>query len=197
MSVRSRHGVGAFMTELRIGAFVAFLTAWAVVIASVVVNSLPRRGDGQTATSQSGAASPLPGMALQAFAMVIACATMRRGPVAAGVAALWAVLLLAPASALLFAACVWMGRRAAVGSLVTTGPYRWVRHPLYVALLGMLLATGFLVTPPVALVVAVVVYGVGTELRAVAEEEELRERLGEEFEAYRRVTRARYVPGVW
>ena len=27
--------------------------------------------------------------------------------------------------------------------LVQTGPYRWVRHPIYASMLGMLLATGF------------------------------------------------------
>ena len=31
--------------------------------------------------------------------------------------------------------------------LITSGPYRFVRHPIYTSMLSILLGTGFLITP--------------------------------------------------
>src|SRR5262249_32637740 len=42
--------------------------------------------------------------------------------------------------------------------LVTRGPYRYVRNPIYSALLGMLLATGLAFSRPIGLGVGVVLY---------------------------------------
>ena len=49
--------------------------------------------------------------------------------------------------------------------LVRTGPYAIVRHPIYAALLAMLLCTIFLLTPWQWALVAVAIYIVGTEIR--------------------------------
>jgi protein-S-isoprenylcysteine O-methyltransferase Ste14 len=45
--------------------------------------------------------------------------------------------------------------------LVTEGPYRWVRNPIYSGMLGMMLATGLAVSSWMAFPIAIVVFGVG------------------------------------
>jgi protein-S-isoprenylcysteine O-methyltransferase Ste14 len=77
--------------------------------------------------------------------------------------------------------------------LVKTGPYRWLRHPIYTSMLGMLLQVGFVKTWWPLLVAGVVLYVIGTEVRIRAEEGLLASRFGEEFAAYRRTAHA-YVP---
>jgi protein-S-isoprenylcysteine O-methyltransferase Ste14 len=68
--------------------------------------------------------------------------------------------------------------------LATTGPYALVRHPIYTGMLGMLLATGLAVSHWAALLVALVVFFVGTTIRVRSEEKLLREAFGEQFEKY-------------
>jgi protein-S-isoprenylcysteine O-methyltransferase Ste14 len=81
-------------------------------------------------------------------------------------------------------------------TLATTGPYRLVRHPIYTGMLGMLLATGIAISHWLALIIAVVVFFVGTEIRVRSEERLLREAFGPDFEAYsRRVSSL--IPGLY
>jgi protein-S-isoprenylcysteine O-methyltransferase Ste14 len=68
--------------------------------------------------------------------------------------------------------------------LVTEGPYRIVRNPIYTGMFGMLLATGLAVSHWMGLLVAIVVFAVGTVVRVHSEEKLLRETFGAEFEAY-------------
>jgi protein-S-isoprenylcysteine O-methyltransferase Ste14 len=77
--------------------------------------------------------------------------------------------------------------------LIKTGPYRWLRHPIYTSMLGMLLETGLAKAWWPLLVAGVVFYMIGTEIRIRAEERLLASRFGEEFSTYRRSARA-YVP---
>jgi protein-S-isoprenylcysteine O-methyltransferase Ste14 len=77
--------------------------------------------------------------------------------------------------------------------LVTTGPYGVVRHPIYTSMLCMLLGTGFMITPLRTLLVASLIFTVGTEIRVRVEDELLAARFGEQFLAYRRSVPA-YVP---
>ena len=49
--------------------------------------------------------------------------------------------------------------------LIQTGPYRWVRHPIYLSMLGMLLATGAAWTWWPMFVGAIVAFLAGTEIR--------------------------------
>ena len=78
-------------------------------------------------------------------------------------------------------------------TLITTGPYRWVRNPIYASMLGMLLATGFAKTWWPLLVAGVIFFLIGTEIRVRAEERLLAERFGEEFDRYKATTPA-YLP---
>ncbi len=70
--------------------------------------------------------------------------------------------------------------------LVTEGPYSIVRNPIYTGMFGMLLATGLAVSHGIGLVIAIVVFAIGTFIRVRSEERLLREMFGPEFEAYAR-----------
>ena len=112
-----------------------------------------------------------------------------------------ASMVLGPLSVML----VWMAARhldkqwrfeAALSEdhkLITTGPYRWLRNPIYASMLGMLLATGFSKTWWPLLVAGVVFFVIGTEIRVHAEEKLLAARFGEEFAQYKARTPA-YFP---
>ena len=75
--------------------------------------------------------------------------------------------------------------------LVTDGPYSVVRNPIYTGMFGMLLATGLAVSHWVGLLIAIMVFAVGTFIRVRSEEKLLREMFGVEFHNY-----AQRVPAV-
>jgi protein-S-isoprenylcysteine O-methyltransferase Ste14 len=75
--------------------------------------------------------------------------------------------------------------------LVTKGLYSIVRNPIYTGMLGMLLATGLAVSHWIGIVIAMVIFAIGTFIRVRSEERLLREMFGPEFDAY-----ARKVPAV-
>ena len=77
--------------------------------------------------------------------------------------------------------------------LVRTGPYRVLRHPIYVALLGMLIGTGLVVSWWPIVVLAASLFVAGMEIRIHAEDALLADRFGEAFEKYR-ATVAAYIP---
>jgi protein-S-isoprenylcysteine O-methyltransferase Ste14 len=68
--------------------------------------------------------------------------------------------------------------------LITTGPYRVVRNPIYLGMFGLMLATGLVLSTWWALAVAIVAYIVGTQVRIRAEETLLRETFGTQFAEY-------------
>ncbi len=68
--------------------------------------------------------------------------------------------------------------------LIRQGPYAVVRNPIYLAMLGMLVATGLAVSHWPAIAVATTVFMTGTEIRIRSEEKLLREALGAEFDEY-------------
>lgn len=68
--------------------------------------------------------------------------------------------------------------------LITSGPYNVVRNPIYTGMFGMLLATGLAISHWIGLLIAILVFAVGTAIRVRSEEKLLREAFGEEFEAY-------------
>ncbi|MEZ5353646.1 MAG: isoprenylcysteine carboxylmethyltransferase family protein [Bryobacteraceae bacterium] len=77
--------------------------------------------------------------------------------------------------------------------LITAGPYALVRHPVYLALFGMLAATLLARAPWPAALVSIVIYLAGTEIRVRAEDGILARTFGQAFESYRRSTAA-YLP---
>ena len=70
--------------------------------------------------------------------------------------------------------------------LVTSGPYNLVRHPIYTAMLGLLIATGIVISQWPVLLIAVVVFLIGTWIRTSFEESLLSEAFGEEFAEWKR-----------
>jgi len=77
--------------------------------------------------------------------------------------------------------------------LITQGPYALVRNPIYLGMFGMLISTGLAVGRWWTLVIAIVVFLIGTEIRIRTEEKLLREAFGEKFDAYARQVPA-FVP---
>jgi len=123
-------------------------------------------------------------------------------PVLAGLSAL--AVALAWGSVLL---ALWavrtLGRQWALAArlvegheLVTAGPYRLVRNPIYTGMLGMLVATGLALSRPAGLAVGVAVFWAGTVVRVRAEERLLRRAFGEAWVEWASRTAA-LVPGIW
>jgi protein-S-isoprenylcysteine O-methyltransferase Ste14 len=68
--------------------------------------------------------------------------------------------------------------------LITQGPYSHVRNPIYLAMFGMLVATGLTVSRWQALVAGILVFLIGNEIRIRSEENLLRETFGATFDEY-------------
>src|SRR5438552_1029731 len=64
--------------------------------------------------------------------------------------------------------------------LITSGAYKIVRHPIYAAVLGRLIATGITYSPWPVVLIAIAVYFIGTRIRTASEEKLLREAFGKE-----------------
>ena len=104
-----------------------------------------------------------------------------------------AILLAAASVAVILAAQRALGRQFAYQArlveghrLITAGPYRYVRNPIYTALFGLALATGLVVSRWFVLPVFAALYIAGTVVRIRIEERLLRAAFGPEFEAYAR-----------
>jgi protein-S-isoprenylcysteine O-methyltransferase Ste14 len=78
--------------------------------------------------------------------------------------------------------------------LVTSGPYRFVRHPIYLGFFGMVLANGILIATWPALAAAVILFAAGTEIR-IRIEERLLDHKFPEAAIYRARVPA-YLPGI-
>jgi protein-S-isoprenylcysteine O-methyltransferase Ste14 len=79
--------------------------------------------------------------------------------------------------------------------LVTTGPYAYLRHPVFAALLSLLAATVLLLNDVLPAIAAITVCVVGTEIRIRAEDGLLKQRFGKMFMDYRSGVSA-YIPFV-
>ena len=141
------------------------------------------------------------GLALQGLAYAIVCLVRRQPftlpfPTSRAIEVIIAIVIIGAAgiSAWLATAAVrtlgkeWsLAARLVEGhKLITAGPYRFVRNPIYTAMFGMLLATGLAISRWSALIGAVLVFAIGTRMRIRSEEKLLREGFGPEFEAYAR-----------
>ena len=80
--------------------------------------------------------------------------------------------------------------------VVSDGPYRYVRHPSYsgiaLVLIGIALATGDVLS----VIVVAVLGSIGLTVRIRAEERQLTDALGAQYERFA-AQRKRLVPGVW
>lgn len=80
--------------------------------------------------------------------------------------------------------------------LITDGPYRFVRNPIYAGLLGMLVATGLALHHWTQLGAAIVLFAIGLVIRVRSEEKLLRTAFGHQFEEYARRVPA-VLPGIY
>ncbi len=80
--------------------------------------------------------------------------------------------------------------------LVVRGAYRWVRHPVYAAFVGITLGVGTLSANWLLALTGLVLTLSIPALRLRTEERQLRERFGEDYRRYEAST-ARFVPGVF
>ena len=104
---------------------------------------------------------------------------------------------------LLFAYSVFFLRKAFMGNvdpvgeaLVTTGPYRVVRHPVYLAMLVMCVGLAIGVRSMLGLALAVFGFLPAAIYRARLEERALEAKYGEEWRVYRDRTRF-FFPGIY
>jgi len=68
--------------------------------------------------------------------------------------------------------------------LITEGPYSHVRNPIYLAMFGMLVATGLTISRWHALLAGILIFLIGNEIRIRSEENLLRETFGSKFDEY-------------
>jgi protein-S-isoprenylcysteine O-methyltransferase Ste14 len=80
--------------------------------------------------------------------------------------------------------------------LITEGPYALVRNPIYTGMFGMLIATGLAMEHFIALIAAVIIFGVGMVIRVRSEEKLLRDAFGQEFDDYTQRVPA-VLPGIY
>ncbi|HUP03855.1 MAG TPA: isoprenylcysteine carboxylmethyltransferase family protein [Bryobacteraceae bacterium] len=141
------------------------------------------------------------GIALQMASFSFVCAYVRPPGFEKSWLSLVASIALGPPSVVLaWAALRHLGKQwryeaalSADHELVRSGPYAWVRHPIYASMLGRLLSTGLAWTWWPMFVAALILFVAGTEIRVRAEDGLLAARFGEEFAAYRARVPA-YIP---
>jgi protein-S-isoprenylcysteine O-methyltransferase Ste14 len=181
---------------LKIATYCVYLAAWVVFAIAALAGALPRLRRRASATT-SITAPVLIGTLLQVLAALWVTKSMGSGPLRPGTFELAGALVLAPLGAALF---VWALRsvpRDADGeTLVTGGAYAWLRNPIYLAFLAMLVATGLLISDGIKLIPPVLLYLAGSELRIASEEGELAEKFPQGYATYRSRTRWRYLPGL-
>lgn len=81
-------------------------------------------------------------------------------------------------------------------TVVDTGPYHWVRHPSYSAIIVSFAGIGVTLENWLSLVVLLVVPTIGLVVRIRVEERALLAALGEPYRAFSQ-SRARLIPKVW
>jgi protein-S-isoprenylcysteine O-methyltransferase Ste14 len=178
---------------LRLAAFLAYLASWLAVAITALIHSRPR----QAAAPQPPNPRTLAATILQAASALPITLHLPDGPLQPHAAEAAAALLLAPAGAALF---LWAQRsaprHAPPGTLVTTGAYARLRHPIYAAFLCLLAATGLLASARVGFAAALALYIAATEYRIAREEAELTVLHPAAYPEYQRRTRWRYAPGL-
>jgi len=187
---------GVPITGLQAAALIAYLLSW-VAFAIAAVLGMYVRGQQRRAASGTIGMPVIAGTLLQWAAFAAIMLTLPTGPLRPSPLESTAGLVLAPLAVAVF---VWAQQFSAppgtIDALVTGGAYRWLRHPIYLAFLMMLLATAFVASTGPKMLAAIGLFLVGSEVRIATEEAELLARYPEEFPKYRQRTKWRYLPGL-
>jgi protein-S-isoprenylcysteine O-methyltransferase Ste14 len=130
------------------------------------------------------------GLLIQAVSIAVVFA-LRRHPDTGLALGVFAVGIAAVSAWVMIAAERALGRQFAYQArlveghrLITAGPYRFVRHPIYTGLYGLTLTTALVHSHWIAIPLFTVLYAVGTAIRVRSEERLLRAEFGAEFESY-------------
>jgi protein-S-isoprenylcysteine O-methyltransferase Ste14 len=89
-----------------------------------------------------------------------------------------------------------VARTRSDATLVTSGPFAWVRNPIYVALGMFMLAMAIAYGHTANLIVAVPIFAIGTWMRVRYEEQVLRAEFGPAYDAYAARVK-RFIPGIF
>ena len=115
---------------------------------------------------------------------------------------IFSIIIQALAAALMVWSRLTLGARsfhaaanATRGPLITTGPYRWFRHPIYTAVIYFS-AAALISFPLINVIIAVLLIFAGLFTRMLLEEKSLRETYKEEYEQYAKKTK-RMIPFVF
>ncbi|MEP6822514.1 MAG: isoprenylcysteine carboxylmethyltransferase family protein [Chthoniobacterales bacterium] len=183
--------------NLRTVAIGAVMLGWIAFLAIFVFRKRPP----QTAERARDRASWI-GLLLQGLGLGLASWFPRPlgAPLIAGAPA-WVEPIILLTGVALMAASVWMvmaavrtlGKNWSLAArvitdheLIATGPYSFVRHPIYTGMLGMLIANGLVFGTWYSLLAGLAVYWVGTALRTRREEALLRGIFGAAYDDYAR-----------
>jgi protein-S-isoprenylcysteine O-methyltransferase Ste14 len=170
------------------------MAGWLVFAATVIPIVLR----GRSRSARRDAAS-LPAMLLQGVGFSLAFGRMRE-VVAAGASdtSHWGIAIVVSALALTSGAFGVAAVRRLGGQwslvarvtdqheLITTGPYAVVRHPIYTAMLGLLIATGLTFATPLWTATGLLFSLIGTGLRTKSDERLRASALGGAYATYRR-----------
>lgn len=181
---------------LRIAAFGVYLGSWLVLASAAIASAFPRLRQVSDAVNIGASAPVIIGTLLQIAAAAMITVSMNAGSLHPEIWELVGTLLLAPFGASLFVWAIWSAPSDA-DVLVTVGAYRWLRHPMYLSLFAMLLATGLLASSGMILLAAAGCYLVGSKLRIDWEEAELVRKFPIDFPRYSLRTPWRCLPGLW
>lgn len=183
-------------------AIAGVMVGWAIVSVAMFVGRRPSRGAQVRYRNVAG----LVGLLLQGAGFALAFGWQRQrldsSALDWGVAMASAVLAVGSAAFLLVAVRTlgkqWslLPRLVEEHVLIQQGPYSVVRHPIYTAMLGMLLSTSLAFGLSSFVVVAAASYIVGTILRIRMEERLLNQTFGEQYAAYSRRVPA-FLPVRW
>jgi protein-S-isoprenylcysteine O-methyltransferase Ste14 len=81
-------------------------------------------------------------------------------------------------------------------TLITSGPYRVIRHPIYLGMVGLMVSAGISTSIWECVLLAIVFAVPGVILQIKAEEQLLKSQFGREYESYQRKVSA-FIPGIY
>jgi protein-S-isoprenylcysteine O-methyltransferase Ste14 len=175
-------------------AYWSYLLSWVAFGAGAIAGAIPKRSS--TASQGAGVSfAAIVGTLLQASGIVLVARTFQSGPLHTSAFELAGAMLLAPLGSALYLWALYSSPKDET-ILVTSGPYAHIRHPMYLAFLAMLIATGLIASSGWMLTPAAALYALGSEIRIAGEESKLGRRFHVRSETYRRKTRWRYLPGI-
>jgi protein-S-isoprenylcysteine O-methyltransferase Ste14 len=183
--------------------FVGVMACWVAFAMIFLSRGKPKGGGSERSEKVSRV-----GVILQSVSYSLAWMTPRKYSTPLFSSSAWVGWIEAAAALLIAIASVWLCKRAleTLGQnwavvarvtdeheLVRSGPYAWVRNPIYFGMLGMLIATILVMSQWWGGLIAIIVFHIGTMVRVRSEERLLAAQFGSKFEDYKREVSA-YIP---